>query len=360
MKPRGRHLRHRTFFIFSIFALLGLLSGFLMVYLTKREPHPAPIPFQPAKSPFQHFIAADALVESHDEDLFVSPPFSEIVEKVWVATGDNVKKGDPLYKMTDIMVQKDLLIAEREYDITLAQYQRQLALPRAEDVPSVIANVQEKKASYQEALERYELYQNITNERAVSIDERNTKKYASFVSKYQFEEAEADLKKLLAGAWEKDLAITKAELAQKKARVDRVQAELERYVVRAPIDGVILKINIGVGEYVLASGLPDPPLIMGRLDVLYLRVNVVEEEIWRVERNANGVAFVRGNSSLSTPIEFVRIDPFAIPKRILSGNQNEIVDTRTLPVIYKFPRGDMPVYPGQLMDVFLEAKPYIR
>ena len=34
------------------------------------------------------------------------------------------------------------------------------------------------------------------------------------------------------------------------------------------------------------------------------------------------------------------------------------VDTRVLQVLYRFEKGDLPVYAGQVLDVFVEAKPF--
>jgi hypothetical protein len=66
---------------------------------------------------------------------------------------------------------------------------------------------------------------------------------------------------------------------------------------------------------------------------------------------------VRGNRDLKTALEFVRVEPYVLPKRSLTGESTERVDTRVLQVLYAFdPRG-FPVYVGQQMDVFVEAAP---
>lgn len=353
-------MRYRIGLIFIVVAALGFFSGYF-AYAKKSVVEPAPDPFFiPPKPPFEHFIAADGLLLGAKGNIFIRSPISEIVEKIWVTPGDHVKTGDPLFKMNDEFIKKDLEIAEREYDISLAQYQKLLALPRPEEVPPLEADVKQKNASYEEALARYALYQNISNERAVSVDERLEKKFATFAGQYLLEGAEARLNLLKAGAWEKDLAVARAELAQRQARIDRIQVTMERHIIRAPSEGTILKINITVGDYAMASDIiPDPSLIMADLSMLSLKVNVPEEEIWRVCENAEGVAFVRGNSQISIPLEFVKIAPFAEPKKNIAGFiSEEIFDIRTLPVFYRFARKDLPVYPGEMLDVYLEAKPY--
>jgi hypothetical protein len=75
-----------------------------------------------------------------------------------------------------------------------------------------------------------------------------------------------------------------------------------------------------------------------------------------VKDSAQGVAFLRGNTELSVPIQFVRFEPYVLPKRSLTGGSSERVDTRVLQVVYSFSPKELPVFVGQLMDVFIEEK----
>jgi hypothetical protein len=60
---------------------------------------------------------------------------------------------------------------------------------------------------------------------------------------------------------------------------------------------------------------------------------------------------------LNTPLQYVRTEPYIVPKRSLTGDTAERVDTRVLQLLYGFDRNDLPVYVGQLMDVFIQAPP---
>ena len=90
---------------------------------------------------------------------------------------------------------------------------------------------------------------------------------------------------------------------------------------------------------------------------MHVRIDVDEEDAWRVFPGACAMAYVRGNSDIRFPLRFVRIDPYVIPKRTLTGENLERVDTRVLQLIYSFEQGDLPVYLGQLLDIYIEAKP---
>jgi HlyD family secretion protein len=82
---------------------------------------------------------------------------------------------------------------------------------------------------------------------------------------------------------------------------------------------------------------------------------VDENEASRVRPGARAEASVRGNPELKTPLHFEYIEPYVIPKKSLTGESTERVDTRVLQVIYSFHRGDFPVYVGQQMDVFIDS-----
>ncbi|MEY3143210.1 MAG: hypothetical protein RLY21_1703 [Planctomycetota bacterium] len=93
------------------------------------------------------------------------------------------------------------------------------------------------------------------------------------------------------------------------------------------------------------------------LDTLLVRVDIDENEAWRIERGARATASLRGNSSRRAELAFVRIEPYVIPKRSLTGLSTERVDTRVLQVVYSMKADALNAFPGQQVDVFIEAEP---
>ena len=67
------------------------------------------------------------------------------------------------------------------------------------------------------------------------------------------------------------------------------------------------------------------------------------------------MASPRGNGSLRIPLDFVRFEPYVIPKKSLTGDSTERVDTRVLQVIYRVKDQNDSLYVGQQMDVYIEA-----
>lgn len=96
-------------------------------------------------------------------------------------------------------------------------------------------------------------------------------------------------------------------------------------------------------------------MLLGDDTKLQVRVDIDENEAWRVRPAAAAIAFVRGNPDLKTPLKFERVEPYVVPKISLTGESIERTDTRVLQVIYSFDPATLPVYAGQQVDVFIEV-----
>ena len=57
------------------------------------------------------------------------------------------------------------------------------------------------------------------------------------------------------------------------------------------------------------------------------------------------------------PLRFVRIVPDVAPKRTLTGENGERIDTRVVQVIYALENPPEFIQPGMLVDVATAAKP---
>ena len=79
---------------------------------------------------------------------------------------------------------------------------------------------------------------------------------------------------------------------------------------------------------------------------------------WGPRHSRCGFApYLRGNMKITTPLSFVRFEPYLVPKKSLTGDSTERVDTWVLQVIFSFTRGELPIFVGQQMDVFIDATP---
>src|SRR5262249_36454813 len=245
------------------------------------------------------------------------------VEKV----GQRVKAGEPLFRVDDRALKAQLRVQEANLAAAEAQYTKLEAMPRPEELPPSEAKVRVAKASVNVQQDLAERGRRLGNNRAMADEDVNQRQLALEVARQQLSQANADNLLLKAGAWKPDKDIAYAAVLQARSQIEQTKVELERLIVRAPVDGQVLQVNVRPGEYVGTP--PNQALIvLGQVDQLHVRVDIDEHDIPRFRPGAAAQAMVRGNPQFSFPLRFVRVEPYVIPKKSLTGDNTERVATR--------------------------------
>ena len=299
-------------------ALLGIVAMFLLVARLKKPDPVAPPLVEAATAPYQAAIGARGIVESLGENVHISPLVSGVVEEVFVKVGDQVKNGDPLFRVDSRAARAAVASREAEIPVLTAR------LAEAE------ANLAEK----QDFLER--------------VTKLGSKNVAS-----EEEVRRANFQHRAAAALQARAA---AELQQGKVLLAEAQTDLDLTLVAAPRNGEILQVNIRSGEHASPNTMMEA-ILLGDTSALQLRADVDEDSAWRVRPGAPATAYIKGTRDKPIPLTFVRVEPYILPKKSLTGESTERVDTRVLQVIYTFPAPKTPIYVGQQMDVFIDGTP---
>jgi multidrug efflux pump subunit AcrA (membrane-fusion protein) len=344
-----------TKYVLPCVAVAGVFLAVLYVRASNQPTQPSQPLSPPAQAPFDAYLAGAGLVEASTENIAVGTVVAGVVQEVHVKVGADVTRGDALFTIDDRDLQAELLVrraALRAAEERLAKLQ---AMPRAEDVPPAEARVAAAAADLEEARTLYEMWNNIADPRAVSAEELKTRKSNYDAANARLAQAQAELALLKAGAWTADLEIAQAELLAAAAQAKSVETNIDRLTVRAPVDGRVLQVKVRRGEFAPTGVLATPLMLLGDVGRLHVRVDIDENDAWRLRENARARAFLKGNRELATDLSFVAVEPYVVPKRSLTGESTERVDTRVLQVIYSFDRASLPVYVGQQMDVFIES-----
>jgi multidrug efflux pump subunit AcrA (membrane-fusion protein) len=289
-----------------IFAFLGILSAGWVVKKTMAPPVEASPIALPSKKPASNSIAASGIIEAVGENVSIGSPSDGIIQTVFVEVWQPVKKGDPLFQIDTRELEADLKINLAKEKIAFAQYKKiHDQLTRLNSIKDV---------------------------RAISQDELRSK--------------------------ENEESLALATLSQARAEKEKTLAMIERLLIRSPIDGVVIQKNIKAGEFHLCSNIENPPLVIGDTSAYQIRVDIDEQNASRIAQMASGIAYPKNRPGFAIPLNFVRIEPYVIPKKSLTGSSKEKVDTRVLQMIYTFepPKG-IPLYIGQQVDVFIEREP---
>lgn len=306
--------------------------------------------------PFRSYISGVGIVEASSDNIFIGTPMNRIVDKVLVTVGTEVKKGDVLFKLEDNDLKADLIMRQLSSEIALAKLKKLEALPRSEDILASEAALKNIQVELNQAQNQYEMVQGLQDSRALSQQEINRRHFSYEQAEARWQEAEAKLNKIKAGTWEPDLRIAYLEVQQAQTNVDRIQADIQRTIIRSPIDGKVLQVKIHEGEFPTALSFKGPLMIVGNTEEVYLKVSINQFDASYFHSDAPAVAFLRGNTRVEFPLEFVRLEPYLVNKDNLTNDITEKVDTRVLQVIYHMAKTNQNIFVGQQMDVFIKAE----
>jgi HlyD family secretion protein len=352
-------LRKIILVIVPVVALSMLVFGVLHILNAEQELPKTQPPTTPAKNPYGKSIAASGLVEPQSENIAIGSPLSGVVLEVLVPAdkvGQQVTKGTPLFRVDDRQLKAQLAWQQASLEAAKAQLTKLQAMPRKELLPPAEARVRAAEAKSRLWLDQANRAQRLLAVKAVQEEEFNMKHSSYEEAQAQAATAAAELAELKAGAWEPDKQIAQAAIEQAQAQMAITQTEIDRCLVRAPVDGQILQVSVRPGEFVSAP--PNKELIViGDLQRLRVRVEIDEQDIPRFTSGMPAKAYARGNNTKAIPLAFVRVEPYVVPKRSLTGDNTERVDTRVLQVIYEIGVADQMLFVGQQMDVFLDAAP---
>lgn len=338
------------------YVVLGLtfFCLFLILIFFIQKPNKevvADIQIQPP--PFLTYISGVGIVEPESGNININSHFDRIIKKINVSINDRVKKGEVIFQLDNKDLLNKLRSKKQEYEKALANLHKLEALPRKEDLIIAKEALNKAQAAFNESKAQYDMVVNLPNPHAISKEEQDKRLYRYQQAEAEERTAQAHFEKIKSGAWQPDLKIAHHEVEQAKADVDAIESEIQRTSIKSPLNGTVLKINIHEGETL------DPnktAMILGNIDELYLRVRIDQFNITLFQPNSPAVAFRQGNLSIRFPLHFIRIDPIMVPKKYLTNDINEKVDTQVFEILYRIAKTDAHLIIGEQMDVYIDVE----
>jgi multidrug resistance efflux pump len=347
-----------TKYVLPLLAVLGVTFAIYTVVQARQAPptsHPVvEPPTRPAKV---RSIAGAGIIEARKENIPVGSPTPGVVWDVLVKIGDYVKKGDPLFKLDDREVQAELKVREAMLVASRSQLHKLEASPRPEDIPPAQAALDEARAKVSDAEVAMARTEKLYQKQMAAAGDYDKDRFAYYSARAAMAKAAAELARIKAGAWKEDIEVAKAAVLQAESQVESTRIALDRLTVRALADGEVLQVNVRPGQFA-ALAWREPMIILGDVNRLHVRVDIDENDVPYFEPGAPAVATLKGRPHVRFPLEYVKIEPYVTPKKSLTGDNSERVDTRVLQAIYALPdRRPFQVYVGQQMDVYIKAAP---
>jgi multidrug resistance efflux pump len=343
-------------YVLPILAVVGLVFAINRVVEARRPgPTAEPIVEPPTRPTSVKMIAGSGLVEARRENIPIGVNIPGVVTEVFVKKGEKVKVGAPLFRTDDREFNSMLAVREAELASSQAQLHKLIASPRPEDIPPAKAAAQEAEARMADAEAALARTERLFQRQMIAASDYDKDRYAYYAAKATYAKAKADLEKILAGSWKEDIEIARAAVQLAQSQVQSIKTSLERLIVRAPMDGEVLQLNVRLGQFA-AMTWKEPMIVLGDSKRLHVRIDIDEPELLYFSKGAEAIATLKGRPNIRFPLKFVYVEPYVIPKQSLTGNNSERVDQRVLQVIYELP-DDRPldVYIGQQVDVYMKA-----
>ncbi len=283
---------------------LALFGFAIVTTLSQPERTQAKPALAAPSTPFASTVAGVGVIEPRNEAIAIGTHLPGIVSGVHVHAGDAVRAGDLLFTVDDRAVRAELAFAA--------------------------AQVESAEVALADARDQSERAQKSYEQKATSDAEATRRRFA--------------------------VEAARTRLAETRARVAVLRTDLARLAVTSPIAGRVWRVNVRAGEYAQAGPLASPLVVLGDDSRLHVRVEIDQTDAHRVRPNAKARASLRGDAERTFALEFVRFEPLVQPKRALTGDGTERVDTRVLEVIYALVQDAPHPFVGQQMDVFIEAE----
>ncbi len=356
--------------VLFVLSALGVLAGMTAAFLMGRVRSSPPPVFQPVSSPFASAIYANGIIESDQAsgaNMNLFPEISGPTVVVAVHEGQSVKAGTVLVSIDNRLPTATAEQLRLQSEAAMALLKELQAQPRPETLAVAVAQIALAEANEKTSMDQY-LKRKASIEAApksISQDVVDTAEDAARQATAALGVARRQYELLKAGAWSYEVENQQRQYDSAKQAYDASLLLLDKYTLRAPVDGVVLALHAAVGSFASPQGAYnpytagfDPLVVMGTAqDHLEVRCYVDEILVSRLPAAWHLIAQMSiPGTDVKVPLEFIRVQPYVSPKIQLSNQRLEKVDLRVLPVIFRFEKKDVPVFPGQLVDVYIGQK----
>jgi len=253
--------------------LLGLLALALVVYAGYRLVRPEPAANQSAavrRGSIEATISAlGRVVPAESRDLV--PRASGQVISLLVQEGDQVEASQELFRVDNRELARSLSQAEEL--VALRQERLIVALEAPDESSIAIARARLLRATAvrQNAQDDYDALE------AEGTDPEGSDEAVDLQSaRLEYELAQAEFDRVMEGSSESDILALRADLSAAESNLLSVRERSERTVVRAPIEGTLVRLDLQAGEWVYANNAVGQ---IANLDMLIVEAEVGEPDV---------------------------------------------------------------------------------
>jgi len=237
---------------------------------------------QVTKGPFQEFIPVNGVVLPITT-IYLDAVEGGRVEKLYVEDGTDMKKGDPIMKLSDLDLE--LSLANQQTAVFNVLTQMQISRDQAQqNTIGKLQNMADADNAYRDAVRVYKLDQKLYAQKAIGLQE-----YQVAVNTYDYalrkEKLNTQILKQDTASVKQQAQQAQESYANMKSTLELMKQKVGDLVVKAPVDGQLTSMDAEVGQNITKGER------LGEIDVLSgykVRVNIDEHYISRVYNGLSG------------------------------------------------------------------------
>ncbi len=237
--------------------------------------------------------------------------------------GQQVKKGDVVLKIDDGELKLELEQAQSKVKQQNVELSRLLSGPRPEELKKARIKYQEALTSYEATLDDYEKNQGLFNEGAISENEYINIKRELDVKKNQLAIMEVELS-ILENPDEHEIALKQAALEEAEKSLANITKKLDKTIILAEFDGIVIKQEIKQGMTVSSGNLL---LSIGSPNDLQVDIGVNEYDASNIKVGQKAIITGDGFGDKIYKGEVVKIAPSASTIQTSRGNETTVKAT---------------------------------
>lgn len=312
-----------------------VLSGHATVRVASRPDDVTAVPDAVAAGPGR--------VEPVSEEVRVAAHVGGILREVAVDEGDTVLAGQVIARIENAEYVARASAAEAELRVREADARRVRHGARDQERQEAMAVVEEAEAVLDHDRADLLRLHELAREKVIAQQELDRGEQAARVAQARLEAARQHASLVAADAREEDQSRADSDVALARARVAEARALLAKTVIRAPMDGIVLRRHRKAGESV-STQFDSPIVTIADRSSVRVRVDVDENDVARVVvgQPAYVTADAFGNRRFAGRV--VRVGQVLGRKNFRTDEPSERVDTKILETLIQLDDGhELPI-----------------
>jgi len=243
----------------------------------------------------------------------LSPGRTGVISSIHVRLGQRVKKGQLMVELNSKTEVAEAEVAAA--NVSEARWRLELIREgaRPEEIESASAEVRAAEADLE--IERRSLMraESLAEKGLVAPADLEQARFRERSIAERLEVLRSREKLLRRGSRQSEIQAVEAEMGQAAAAFERAKADLDLSYLRAPFDGVVIRVDLEIGETVsLFSGLSrEGGIVLADMSQLWVRVDVPESRIGKIGLGDRAEVVVDALSGQTLEAHVVEIAPVA-------------------------------------------------